>query len=146
MDIITGNLLNIKEGVIVHQVNCQNRIGAGLSGQLIKKYPVVQTAYTEYCNKTKPKNRLGCIQPVPVTKKLTIINLFTQFYYGNAAKTHQIYTDVPLLVEKLQLICSKFPEKPIYIPYKIGCGLAGADWENDVYPKIKNLPIIAVKL
>ena len=93
MKYITGNILDIKSGTIVHQVNCRNVIGAGLSGQIIKKYPKVESAYHWLFTKYTANELFKHWQAIPITDNLTIINLFTQFDYGNSAKTHKVYTE-----------------------------------------------------
>lgn len=32
-DILIGDILNVKNGIIIHQVNCQYVMGAGLAGR-----------------------------------------------------------------------------------------------------------------
>lgn len=49
MDIITGDLLNITSGVIAHQVNCQNKMGAGVAKALYQRYPAVKSSYHAFC-------------------------------------------------------------------------------------------------
>lgn len=130
MKTIKGDITEIKSGIIVHQVNCQNRIGAGVAGAIIKKYPKVQKSYSWLFTKMSKEDIYCKYQPVPVTDDLTVINLFTQFYYGNPKKTGKIYTNTKSLVQNLKLICDRYPDKEIYIPERIGCGLGGADWDK----------------
>lgn len=157
MEVIEGDILDITLGVIVHQVNCRNKIGAGLSGQIIRKYTQVameyhrifeqyeKNAYSkanyEHLLRTTLK---GTFQGVQVADELIVVNLFSQFYYGNSSKTGVVYTDVDDLVNGLERIKEMFADMPVYIPWGIGCGLAGADW-NEVSCRIGYLDIIAVK-
>lgn len=143
MKTITGNLLNITDGVIVHQVNCRNRIGAGVAGALIQKYPVIKQFYHYAFEKAEPKELFGTYQVVPVDDNLKVINSFSQFYYGNAQKNGRVYTDMNKLVAVLKAVCDRYDN--VYIPEKIGCGLAGGCW-NELVEKIKDLPITVVKL
>ena len=105
MKTIKGDITKITSGVIVHQVNCRNRIGAGLSGALIKVYPEVERYYHYAFEHASGKDLLGTYQVVPVTKELKIINSFTQLYYGNAMKNGRVYTDMDKLGKVLYIIC-----------------------------------------
>ena len=147
MKVIEGDILNIKNGVIVHQVNCQNAIGAGVSGAIIGKYPQVETAYHYLCRFKKPKDLLGSFQSIRIDRGLEIINLFTQLDYGNSKKTGKVYTDMPLLIKQLHTICHARKDKvTIYVPYGIGCGLAGGDW-TEIEKGCADLDnLVAVKL
>lgn len=57
------------------------------------------------------------------------------------------YTDLGAFIECLRRFkanwpawieeCDELRNTTVAIPYKIGCGRGGADWENDIYPIIK---------
>ena len=60
-------------------------------------------------------------------------NLYAQYRYGNAAKTKELYTDYEALHQCLIIMadmlgdsCTSHP-RIVGIP-RIGCGLAGGDW------------------
>lgn len=144
MEVIYGDITLVTEGVIVHQVNCQGAIGAGLSGQLIAKYPQLERDYHCVCKDKNPQDLMGLITISTINKKLAIASIFAQLNYGNAYKTHKVYTDMDVLVRDLEYLCTAYPEDKFYIPYRIGCGLAGGDWE-ELEKRIKHLPLIVVK-
>lgn len=143
MTTITGNILDIKSGIIAHQVNCLDRMGAGIAGQIIKKYPSVLQKYHRLAKAIEPSKRFGKIQKVPVTEELTIANVFSQFAYGNPAKTGKIYTNANTLSSCLHKLCHDNPNKTIYIPYNIGCGLGGETWDH-IEPMIKDIENLTV--
>lgn len=155
MNYIKGNILDIEKGVIIHQVNCMGKIGVGLSGQIIKKYPEVENSYHMFLSTFKdPRLVLGEWNYVSIIgKNLTIVNLYSQLNYGNAYKTHKVYTDIISLVKGLRDICESYFKiyddensyTRIYIPYGIGCGLGGERWKR-VEPLINHLPLTVVKL
>ena len=123
-------IMDIKEGIIVHQVNCQNAIGAGISGVICNKYPIVKEAY-HYAFTQMPKEKIfGTWQPVTVNENLIVVNMFTQFNYGNPKKTGKVYTDINKLITCLDDIIKKNPDKKVYISEFIGCGFGGANWEE----------------
>lgn len=144
MIIIKGSITDVTEGIVVHQVNCRNRIGAGVSGAIIKKWPKVELEFHRLSQKTAPVHLLGQTQFIKISEPimenqhgLTIVNLFSQLNYGNSTKTGVVYTDIKALVTNILKICYENPNVPVYIPYGIGCGLAGADW-NEVSSWLKD--------
>lgn len=121
MQIINGNILNIKHGVIIHQVNCKKVMGAGLALQIRRKYP---KHYLDFITK-EPK--LGDIVITHVNSDLYIIGVYGQNGYGRT----EIHTDYSALGDGLEK-AGQFAKKkklPVYIPYGIGCGLAGGNWK-----------------
>jgi len=130
MNIINGNILDIKEGIIGHQVNCQMVMGAGLAKQIRVKYPRVFSEYIEIMGKTKVNRRLGICQMVEVLPgKLFIANLFGQFHYIPRGKPHTDYGALAMALRNMKRWSTEVLKKcDIYLPYGIGCGLAGGDW------------------
>ncbi len=142
-----GNILDIDHGIILHQVNCQNAIGAGISGAIIQKYPIVAEKYHELCEEGV---ELGQLQYIETNSGVGIVNCFSQYNYGNSAKTGIKYTNEEILVDSIIHTCYCFVESnlPIYIPWGIGCGLAGGNWSTvlsnliDKSEHIDNLTIV----
>lgn len=134
MNYIKGDLLNIDKGFICHQVNCQGVMDAGIAKAIKKKYPVVFEKYKEQCDK---KLVLGSIMVVPVTIKLSVINMAAQDKYGRDKR----YTDYKAFRNCLKGIRRflkeyNYKDNSVYFPYKIGCNLAGGEW-NIIEPMIK---------
>lgn len=152
METYCQDILDIHHGVIFHQVNCQGRIGAGLSGYLIEKWPVVRARYEMTCASTSVSNLLGKWEYIPVSKNIAVINSYSQKKNGNAYKTGRNYTNMDLLVKNLEEVCEDMygfqrivRHDPLWIPYKLGCGLAGGNWE-ELTERIKDLPINVARL
>lgn len=124
-----NGILDINKGIICHQVNCCGAIGAGVSGAIIRKYPIVGKKYTELCKRSTKYDLFGTIQPIEINDDLTIVNLFTQLNYGNSKKTGIIYTDMAKLTASLRSLLDN-PDAYVYVPEYIGCGLAGGDWNE----------------
>lgn len=149
MRIESGNLMDVQSGVIVHQVNCMGAFGAGVAGQIASRYPIVKRNYLSFCqSKRNPRELFGLCLPVRVSEGLVIINAFSQFAYGNAAKTGRVYTDQTVLLDCIGRVRQRYPNQVIYLPWRIGCGLAGGDWNailsqlRDVYANDDNLVIV----
>lgn len=118
-------------GIIVHQVNCRGVMGSGIALEIRKRF---KNVFLEY---QKQKLHPGDIQIVPVKStfpKLFICNLAGQDDFGRH-KTFTDYTAVAEGFKKLQKLVPVLGDPlPIFIPYKMGCGHAGGDWEK--YSKI----------
>lgn len=123
-------IFGIEKGILCQQVNCQNAIGAGLSGAIADKYPVVNEKYHEAFTKASKEVLFGKAQLIQVEDELYIANLFTQFRYGNSWKTHECYTDTEKLIGAIDRLAEKYPDINIYVPAYIGCGLAGGNWSE----------------
>ena len=125
-------LFGIEKGIFCQQVNCQNVMGAGLAKAIMKEYPIVAEMYHKAFEKNAKEELFGRIQMVQVEPDLWVANLFTQFSYGNPAKSGKIYTDVDKLVLAIRGILRNpnFDTAPVYVPYGIGCGFGGEDWKN----------------
>lgn len=120
MKIVCGDILAIKRGVIVHQVNCKKVMGAGLALQIKRKYP---QHFADFLS-TEPK--LGNIVTTHVSNELYVVGLYGQDGYGRTGQ----HTDYGAFSNAIAKAAAFAAEKslPLYLPYGIGCGLAGGDW------------------
>jgi O-acetyl-ADP-ribose deacetylase (regulator of RNase III) len=161
---INKDILTVDKGVIVHSVNCIGAVG-GLAGAIARKWPKNAEQYKAHVKRQKlPIMLLGSVFEVNVAHNVVVANLFGQYNVG----TSKQQTEYAALIAGFKRIANTFfagDEKEtlhfgpfgledvpvtltdIYIPYKIGCGLGGADWslveeiinktfeksENDVY-------------
>ena len=133
--LINGDLLEAKETYVAHQVNCYGAMGRGVALQIKNKYPDVYRRYHEYCDEHRAKNLLGRVLLVPTDDGKVICNLFGQerFSYGKQ------YTDIAALSKAMNSLAKIVPiSEPIAMPYMIGCGNGGADW-NIVHQLIQDI-------
>ena len=119
-NIINKDITTITEGVIVHQVNNKHVMGAGLAKQLRAKYP---QHYADYLR--QPLN-LGDVVATLINKNLVVCGLVAQDGYGRD-KCYTVYNALAKSLMKVNKLAT-LANKPVYIPYGIGCGLAGGDW------------------
>lgn len=121
MKIVCGDILSVNHGVIVHQVNCKKVMGAGLALAIRRKYP---KHFADYIG-NEPE--LGDIVTTSIYNGLHIIGVYGQYSYGRGGR----YTNYSSLYAGLAKANSFAAQKklPLYIPFGIGCGLAGGDWE-----------------
>lgn len=142
---IEGSITDIESGCIAQQVNCQGAYGAGVSGVVSRKWPIVEKKYRTSCRGRTADELFGCVQDIRVSDELVVINIFSQKSYGNSRKTGIVYTDMDALIDALDAAASV--HGPIHVPYGIGCGLAGGDWsEFESRVNERDIDIIAMKL
>lgn len=120
MKVVVGDLLEVPSGIIVHQVNCRRVMGCGLAKQIRAKFP---KHYQEYLQ-TEPQ--LGGILATEITSTLFVVGVYGQDWYG----TGQRQTKFGMLRNGLLQVAdlSKDKNLPGYLPYGLGCGLAGGHW------------------
>ena len=115
--------------VVCHQVNCMGVMGGGLARQVRDKFPAVYEEYRQRCmNTTDKKHNLGLVlySYAPLsTHGFIIANLFGQYEYGVTRR----HTDYNALTVALADVSRRYQDCTIRIPYKIGCGLGGGDWD-----------------
>ena len=149
---ISGDILESTTGFIVHQCNCVTTSAAGIAKQIFKKFPQSNT----YRRRTTQDK---CDTPGTIDIKGRVINCYAQYYPSSAAERQCRRGPIPRSAGSadydnvearlswfqscLSKIESKFAEKDdvtLLFPHRIGCGLAGGDWE--VYrAKIKDLAL-----
>ena len=131
---VYGNVLSGKYHWILHQVNCKGVMGAGIAKQIRDRYPFV---YQDYLKALKYEHAgLGhiVVSREQGVNGLEIISMFAQENFGYSGR----YTDYDAFKKCLDLVADhvnqwsyKYHENfKVGIPYKIGCGLAGGDWEK----------------
>ena len=127
MKIIYDNILNAKEDIIAHQTNCKGVMGSGVAKFIKEKYPEVYKEYKRYCDVEDNTDLLGTMQICKCDDNKFVANLFGQYSYG--CRTKQ--TNYEALEESLKSLYNYAKENKlsVAIPYRIGCGLGGGDWE-----------------
>ena len=112
---------------LVHVVNCAGRWGAGFSGAVSKRWPFVETTYRRYWR----KYRMGDVQQVSVGGRATVVNLFGQANVRTPRVPKPIsYGAVRKGLDALgRIILKRGGTATVHMP-RIGCGLAGGDWEE----------------
>lgn len=128
LDIRPGNLLDVTEGLIAHQVNLQGVMGAGLAKQIRDRYPIV---YKQYRTAVQLKQlKLGSVQIVsPIAdNNFWVANIAAQVDYGR--EPGKCYTNYEAIAKALSWLrdWQVFASQPVYLPYLMGAGLAGGDW------------------
>lgn len=144
VEVIEGDLLDIKEGILLHQVNCMGRMGSGLAGYIRRKYPKVYDEFKEKSENTPREELYGQVQSVKLGDKLFVVNSYSQKYYGRSRDVK--YTNEEMLINNIKKTVEVGTSKglKVYIPYLIGCGLGNGDWDT-IYEGIKDLDLTIIK-
>lgn len=139
MKTVKGDLIKRAENgefdVIVHGCNCFHTMGAGIAGQLARKYPeVLQTDIDE--SEYGDANKLGSYTAVQIERGdvlFTVVNAYTQFQCGGDQR-YASYDAIDRAFRKLAFelnsnsVDGYFTKLKIGYPM-IGAGLAGGDWD-----------------
>jgi O-acetyl-ADP-ribose deacetylase (regulator of RNase III) len=136
-----GNLLDSSAPVIAHGCNCFNVMGAGVALAIRNKYPEVYKADLETVR--GDRNKLGTFTKAQVEAEpiKIIYNLYTQYSMGGD-KVHLDYQALETSFEAMiiDLKKNKALRSPIVAIPRIGCGLAGGNWDV-VKEIIQNLAV-----
>lgn len=135
---IQGDITETNIPNIAHGVNCQNKMGSGVAKSLFTKWPEVKEKYHIRCKRSIPELLLGDHQPefllgehqaVYLDNQGKIIyNLFTQLNFGyDGIKYVNYWAIAKCFMDVNEAIVRNDTVKELAIP-KIGCGLAGGDW------------------
>lgn len=136
--IVTGDLLEGGFDAIVHQANCFRRMRSGVAKAITDMYPEVRTVDTDFPTE-EGEPRLGhCslafVEHSITGKPLVVGNLYGQLYYGHGYdRVYTVYDKLKsALIQFVGSLKTVYPDKEkmkIGIPYGMGCGLAGGDWQ-----------------
>lgn len=117
-----GNIFDTHCQVIGHQVNSEGVLG-GLAKEVFERYPECLASYRNACSSRRPI--VGHVIFVEAANKKFIANLVGQKFPG--AATDYAYLCSALLETKSAL--KFFGLNSLALPYKIGCGIGGGNWE-----------------
>lgn len=134
-----GDIFDSEANIIVHQCNCFHTMGGGIAKVIADKYPDAKLMDDLTPLGTR---KLGTYSFAFVDdKKRIIINMYSQGKYGKKA----VFTDYKAMKEALISIrdcfiaaIKEFTTQNDFdinnivlgIPYLIGCGLGGGDWNE----------------
>lgn len=130
MNYIKGNLFDSKADVLCHQVNLYGVMGGGIAAEVKEKFPNAYIRYKNFCSDYKfSETMLGVSLIVPTDENQSqyIANCFCQNDFSqdgcltNYEKMRECFIYVTKWMKQNKM-------KTVAFPYKIGCGIAGGDW------------------
>lgn len=125
-----GDLLEAKETIIGHQVNCCGAAG-GLAALIFSRYPDAENDYYQLIDRCRDAggqgwSLLGTAQPTGRQKDGHIIaNLYGQFYPGQDYRPEALEAALKRLAAMARSLNAS-----VALPYKLSCGICGGDWEE----------------
>ena len=123
-DDILSNLNMNQKTVILHGCNCFHTMGSGIAKYLRAKFPVIYAVDLSTTIKGD-KSKMGTFSTANINGNLAILNCYTQYNYGREKKLYANYIAIEECFKAIAHIYDIGWE--IRMP-KIGCGLAGGDW------------------
>lgn len=128
---IKGSALQPRGGgyrIIVQLVNDRARTwGAGFAKNVRKKWPEVQSMYTEWFDASRSEPKLGALHLAEIESSLCLASVVGQHGYGPSPKPRIRYGALAEALERLTRIAVG-KNASLHMP-KIGSGESGGSWE-----------------
>ena len=121
-----GDIFCVQHGIICHQVNCMGKMGAGIALAIRKKWPQVYQDYMATYQARQLMLGTVIISDI-IPNQLRVASLCGQYYYGRKG-LYTNYQALRMCFEKVEQV-SRGCNLSVYVPYMMGCSLAGGDWE-----------------
>ena len=123
-----GSLFDAPSGLICHQVNCRGVMGSGVAKIFRYMYPEAYNEYVQVCAKNVPPDILGtCL----ITNN-TVCMFAQEDYSSNRhvrSTEYWAFRDCCIYIVSY-LRKNNMRDTIINMPYRIGCGLGGGDWDR----------------
>jgi hypothetical protein len=129
MKLIKADITNETSGLIIHGVNCQNKMGSGVALAIKNKWPKI---YKEYMKEAGGRKMLGHLHIISVADDLWIGNGYTQEFYGYDGKRYVDPFALDIVLHKAFMWCY-LNGVQLKSPM-IGALRGGMDWETEVRP------------
>lgn len=145
-----GDLFRAPSGIICHQVNCKGVMGRGVAKTFKEKYPFAFSKYKDLCKDRVPDKLLGTVlMRYEIDNKWTCCMFAQDDWRGHGCNTDYAAFDECCDAIKREIKALHLGDITINMPYRIGAGLGGGDW-NIVYSilekQFKNYNVILWKL
>lgn len=142
MKLIEQDILTVKDGIILHQVNVHGVMGGGIAYHIAQKWPHVCKDYEDFCKTVK-----DVFGKVLFSKaedgnplELFVANCFSQMQ----KEINGTLTDYDAVRKCFETVYPLARYQSIHIPYQYGCGIAGGDWPTVVKIIEETLPMATI--
>lgn len=127
-----GDVLESGANLICHQVNCQGKMNSGIAKQIRTRFPEVFKTYRIWYDTNELKlGRVVFAAVINESDMFYIANMCSQDKYGYDKKQYTDYTAFRQCLQQIRDMARSFSfDFKIALPYGIGCGLGGGDWET----------------
>jgi O-acetyl-ADP-ribose deacetylase (regulator of RNase III) len=129
MEEVIKDILTVERGIICHQANCIGAMGAGLAKSIRDLWPHI---YDDYYKAVKNQEfNMGDCRIAQAAPGVFVAHLAGQQGIGYRKKQTDYHSLRKAFRNLRRQINGSYVllRMPIYIPYGIGCGLGGGDWE-----------------
>lgn len=135
MQVIDGNILDADAEIIAHQCNCTSTGVAGVAAAIFDRFPAAND------NKRGSQGSFGTTKLHQVETGKYVANLFAQIQpaTADASKGDGKFARAEAFKKSLRELVVQVNDlglrgATVALPYLIGCGLAGGNW--DIYTEI----------
>ena len=135
IQIVEQNLFENDAEAYMHVSNCFCRMASGVAAGIRKFYPDAVEADNQTIE--GDKNKLGKFSIAHSKSGKYIYNLYGQYNYGTDTRKVN-YEALYTALESARNDCISKNIKSIAMPFQLGCGLAGGNW-NIVYTMIQEI-------
>lgn len=133
-----GDLFDSDADAVGHGTNTHGAMGAGIAVLFRRKYPEMYKLYHSLCkNQMNELAGTTYLYSTDEGKFRYVANIFSQTAPGPTARTELLVSGLKDAFEKLEAD-PELKNPTLAIPL-IGCGIGGLDWDDDVYPALKEL-------
>lgn len=123
------DIFTIPNSTILHICNIAGGFGSGFAGQVAEKYPFVKDEYKKFYKNREL--RLGNFSIHSTSINTNVINLYAMPDYRHKMDDHTCYLNYEALDSALELATDYLPIASIpLVPYGMGAGNAGGDWNK----------------
>lgn len=131
---LTGDILNVKDGIICHQVNYFGVMGGGVAAAIAENILTEEQyrAYADFC-KQAGRTALGTVQFLSCADRRIVANMFCQDdARARGGMVEGGITDYDAMRRCFVRVRSmaQLQGKRVFVPRNIGCGIAGGDWNT----------------
>lgn len=133
---LTGDATHIdgaRPHVVAHICNDSGGWGKGFVLAISRRWPEPEIAYRRWA-KNGQDFGLGMVQIVPVNDDLAVANMVAQ--HGYRTQSNPVAVRYDALDTCLRKLAERLPDGTTIQMPRIGCGLAGGDW-NQIEPLIQ---------
>ena len=130
---VTGDIIALRRGLMIHQVNAQGVMNGGVALPIRKAYPQVYKDYMQAVTQNslihgedEGANLMGTVVWTIIDENLSIGSMFSQQFYGREPRRYTSYDALDSCLEAVSVV-AHHTELPVHYPL-IGCGLGGGYW------------------
>ena len=150
---ITKDISTVTKGIIIHGCNAQGVMGSGVAKALRNKYPAIFNNYKAMCGVQGYNiDVMGQVSYYNPTPRLLICNAITQEFYGKDGGRYASVDAIDRAIQEVIIWTSELyildvcyttvrddsQYLDIFMP-KIGCGLGGLSWDDEVLPVVQRI-------